>query len=112
MRSIERTYRHGGWWDEINWSQVERDVRRLQGRIYRAGTLGLSRVRGNSHARFLEGKGLVITPSYSTVVLFYTYFRPPPPLFVDGRRSIKDFCFILLSFYAFITINFLFIDLL
>jgi len=40
MRSIERTCRHGGWWDEINWSQVERDVRRLQGRIYRASKKG------------------------------------------------------------------------
>ncbi len=33
---IEQIYRHDDWWDEINWSQLERDVRRLQGRIYRA----------------------------------------------------------------------------
>jgi len=40
MRSIEQIYRHGEWWDEINWSQMERDVRRLQGRIYRASKKG------------------------------------------------------------------------
>jgi len=33
---IEQIYRQNDWWDEINWSQLERDVRRLQGRIYRA----------------------------------------------------------------------------
>ena len=31
-----------------------------------SGSLGLSHVRENSHAWFLEGKGLVITPTYST----------------------------------------------
>ncbi len=36
MQSIEQVYRHNGWWDELNFSQLERDVRRLQGRIYRA----------------------------------------------------------------------------
>ena len=40
MRSIERIYRHDDWWDRINWSQMERDVRRLQGRIYRASKKG------------------------------------------------------------------------
>jgi len=33
---IEQIYRQNEWWDKINWSQLERDVRRLQGRIYRA----------------------------------------------------------------------------
>jgi len=33
---IEQIYRQNGWWDKINWSHLERDVRRLQGRIYRA----------------------------------------------------------------------------
>ena len=36
MQSIEQVYRHDGRWDELNFSQLERDVRRLQGRIYRA----------------------------------------------------------------------------
>jgi len=36
MQSIEQVYRHDGWWEELNFSQLERDVRRLQGRIYRA----------------------------------------------------------------------------
>ncbi len=36
MQCIEQIYRHDDWWDEINWSQMERDVRKLQGRIYRA----------------------------------------------------------------------------
>ncbi len=37
---IEQIYRQNDWWDEINWSQMERDVRRLQGRIYRASKKG------------------------------------------------------------------------
>ncbi len=37
---IEQIYRHNDWWDMINWSQLERDVRRLQGRIYRASKKG------------------------------------------------------------------------
>jgi len=40
MRSIEQIYRHDEWWDEKNWSQVERDVKRLQSRIYRASKKG------------------------------------------------------------------------
>jgi RNA-directed DNA polymerase len=40
MRSIEQVYRHDGWWDELNFSQLERDVRRFQGRIYRASKKG------------------------------------------------------------------------
>ncbi|KKN27179.1 hypothetical protein LCGC14_0867220 [marine sediment metagenome] len=34
MLSIEQVYRHDEWWDKLNFSQLERDVRRLQGRIY------------------------------------------------------------------------------
>jgi RNA-directed DNA polymerase len=37
---IEQIYRHDDWWDKINWSQLERNVRRLQGRIYRASKKG------------------------------------------------------------------------
>ncbi len=37
---IEQIYRQNDWWEEINWSQLERDVRRLQGRIYRASKKG------------------------------------------------------------------------
>ena len=37
---IEQIYRHDDWWDEIKWFQLERDVRRLQGRIYRASKKG------------------------------------------------------------------------
>ena len=33
---IEQIYRQDDWWDQINFSQLERNVRRLQGRIYRA----------------------------------------------------------------------------
>jgi len=40
MQSIEQVYRHDGWWDELNFSQLERDVRRLQGRIYRVSKKG------------------------------------------------------------------------
>ena len=37
---IEQIYRQNDWWDEINWSQLERDVRRLQGRIYNVSKKG------------------------------------------------------------------------
>ncbi|KKM64415.1 hypothetical protein LCGC14_1501630 [marine sediment metagenome] len=40
MQSIEQIYRHDGWWEEVNFSQLERDVRRLQGRIYGASKKG------------------------------------------------------------------------
>ena len=40
MQGIEQIYRHNDWWNEINWSQMERDVRRLQGRIFRASKMG------------------------------------------------------------------------
>ena len=40
MQSIEQVYRHDEWWDELNFSQLERDVRRIQGRIYRASKKG------------------------------------------------------------------------
>lgn len=40
MHSIEQVYRHDGWWDELNFSQLERGVRQLQGRIYRASKKG------------------------------------------------------------------------
>ena len=40
MQSIERVYRHDEWWDELNFSQLERDIRRLQGRIYKASKKG------------------------------------------------------------------------
>lgn len=40
MQSIEQIYRHDEWWGELNFSQLERDVRRLQGRIYRASKKG------------------------------------------------------------------------
>ena len=40
MQSIEQVYRHDGWWEELNFSQLERDVRRLQGRIYRVSKKG------------------------------------------------------------------------
>ncbi len=43
-------------WSEINWTAVERNVKRVQGRIFRAakpqGSEGLSRVPGNWPARF------------------------------------------------------------
>ncbi len=40
MQSIEQIYRHDDWWGRINWSQMERDVRQLQGRIFRASKMG------------------------------------------------------------------------
>lgn len=40
MQSIEQIYRQNNWWGKINWSQMERDVRRLQGRIFRASKMG------------------------------------------------------------------------
>ena len=40
MQNIEQVYRHDEWWDDINFSQLERNVRRLQGRIYRASKKG------------------------------------------------------------------------
>ena len=50
-------------WRQVDWDQVQRNVRRLQARIVKATqgvtasndmgvSRGLSRVRGNSHARF------------------------------------------------------------
>ena len=50
-------------WRQVDWQAVRRDVRRLQARIVKATqgvtasndmgvSRGLSRVRGNSHARF------------------------------------------------------------
>ena len=55
-------------WDQINWSQCARRVRRLQARIVKATTgsaraglrIGLSRMRGNSHVRF-SGEGVAAT---------------------------------------------------
>jgi len=39
--NIEQIDRHNGnWWSEINFSQLERNVRRLQGRIYSASKKG------------------------------------------------------------------------
>jgi len=40
MQSIEQVYRHDEWWDKLNFSHLERDVRRLQGRIYGASKKG------------------------------------------------------------------------
>lgn len=40
MQSIEQIYRHDNWWDEMNFSQLERNVRRLQGRIFRVSKKG------------------------------------------------------------------------
>ncbi len=37
---IEQIYRQDDWWDEINFSRLERTVKRLQGRIYRASKKG------------------------------------------------------------------------
>ncbi len=37
---IEQIYRQDDWWDKINFSQLERNVRRLQGRIYRLSKKG------------------------------------------------------------------------
>ncbi|TFG23161.1 MAG: hypothetical protein EU529_08200 [Promethearchaeota archaeon] len=37
---IEQIYRQENWWGKINFSQLERNVRRLQGRIYRASKKG------------------------------------------------------------------------
>ncbi len=37
---IEQIYRQEDWWDKINFSQLERNVRRLQGRIFRASKKG------------------------------------------------------------------------
>ncbi len=63
------------------WEQVERNVRRIQERIYRAtekptvpqtmaptmwlqGAQGLSRVPGDRQARFLGGRGAAMHPGY------------------------------------------------
>jgi len=40
MQSIEQIYRHDEWWEALNFSQLERDVRRFQGRIYRVSKKG------------------------------------------------------------------------
>ena len=40
MQSIEQIYRHDDWWEELNFSKLERDVRRLQGRIYKTSKKG------------------------------------------------------------------------
>lgn len=40
MENIEQIYRQDDWWDKINFSQLERNVRRLQGRIYSASKKG------------------------------------------------------------------------
>ena len=54
----------------IIWRAVEKNVRRLQERIYRAtediGIQSLSRLPGNWHGRFLGGGGLVTVPCYPT----------------------------------------------
>ena len=65
-------------WNSINWKKVKQIVNRLQTRIVKAAkrsktnTAGcftvpyqcLSRVRGNSQARFLGGLGLATAPGY------------------------------------------------
>ena len=40
MLGIEQIYRHDDWWDELNFSQLERNVRQLQERIYRTTKKG------------------------------------------------------------------------
>jgi len=37
---IEQIYRHDNWWEELNFSDLERIVRRLQGRIFRVSKKG------------------------------------------------------------------------
>lgn len=37
---IEQIHRQENWWEELNFSQLERTVRRLQGRIFRASKKG------------------------------------------------------------------------
>ena len=51
-------------WDAIHWHAAHRIVRRLQARIVKAR--GLSRMRGNSHVRFLGDRVGVILPGYPT----------------------------------------------
>ena len=63
MLSIEQIYRQDDWWDKINFSRLERNVRRLQGRIF---TLCSSHILGNYYVWFLEGKGVAILLTYST----------------------------------------------
>jgi len=62
-------------WAGIIWRAVEKNVRRLPERIYRAtepindmgiGLQGLSRLPGNWHGRFLGGGGLATAPCYPT----------------------------------------------
>jgi len=40
MQCIEQINRHGDWWSKINWATIERNVRRLQGRIFRKSKKG------------------------------------------------------------------------
>ena len=62
-------------WSELHWPTIRRHISRLQTRIVKAayecvaGCLtvpyqGLSRVRGNSHARFLGGGAAATSPRY------------------------------------------------
>jgi hypothetical protein len=60
-------------WQAIDWRKVHHNVCRLQARIVQAtpasreGRLrGLSRMRGNSHVRFLGGGAVVTPPRYPT----------------------------------------------
>lgn len=59
-------------WASIIWRAVEKNVRRLQERIYRVtediGIQSLSRLPGNWHGRFLGGGGLVTVPCYPTLL--------------------------------------------
>lgn len=78
QKQVHASSRRKLTWDAITWKTVGRKVKQLQMRIAKAirnrmtGSLHnrkrplkcLSRVRGNSHARFLGGLGLETAPGY------------------------------------------------
>ena len=94
MRSIEQIYRHGERWDEINWSQVERDVSRLQGRIYRVSKDmrrrdWISRLEpcAGKHARtVLRGQRVSNNPELLDCGIKSALFRPTPPPSLCSRN--------------------------
>jgi hypothetical protein len=75
-------------WEQIDWSQCERQARRLQVSIVKVARRvtgsahaelcgGLSRMRGNSHVRF-SGEGVAATPLPYPTTKFYEFVAAEP----------------------------------
>jgi RNA-directed DNA polymerase len=83
---IEQIYRQNDWWDKINWSQLERDVRRLQGRIYRASKKGDKKGVGNLMKLLVRSESAKLLAIY--IITQKNKGRSTPG--IDGRTYLNS----------------------